>query len=198
MASSPNSSLNGGNSCGPSLSCPNGHKILESSSTHSPLANPTILRFRPERIFLLARSMSPLDCGWRTAAKHNLMPSSSQNSLNVSASNWVPLSIVSCLGTSNLHIIFCEKIFCTFLEVIASQGFCFDPLRKIFNCYHCKLQAAFCHWKWADEIHAPPSHWQNWGNILKCYWRTVASSSHPLHPWQVRTNSSTSLTIVSQ
>jgi hypothetical protein len=57
----------------------------------------------------------------------------SQKSLNVLASNCVPLSTVIAFGTSKRQIMFCKKNFCTVAEVIVAKGFASIHLEKYSN-----------------------------------------------------------------
>jgi hypothetical protein len=49
----------------------------------------------PVKMMPLAISTAPLDSGWYTEAKHNLMPKLKQNLLKSMMSNYLSLSIVT-------------------------------------------------------------------------------------------------------
>jgi hypothetical protein len=70
-----------------------------------------------------ALSTSPFDSGCLTDAKWTFVPIWLQNSLNVSASNYVPLSTVMAFGTPKRQTIFCQKNFWIVVEVIVAKGF---------------------------------------------------------------------------
>ena len=59
------------------------------------------------KILPLARSTTPLDCGWYTEAKASLVPMEKQKSLKSWLSNYLPLSTVSSDGTPNQQTMFC-------------------------------------------------------------------------------------------
>jgi hypothetical protein len=50
--------------------------------------------------------------------------------LNVSASNYVPLSTVIAFGTPKRQTMFCQKNFCIVAEVIVAKGFASIHLEK--------------------------------------------------------------------
>jgi hypothetical protein len=54
--------------------------------------------------------------------KHDLRANIVKNTLKRSESKCLPLSTVTYFGTSNLHIMFCQKNFLTTLEVIFTSG----------------------------------------------------------------------------
>jgi hypothetical protein len=58
------------------------------------------------------------------------VPIQLQKSLNVSASNIVPLSTVIAFGTLKRQTMFCQKNFCTVAEVIVAKGFASIHLEK--------------------------------------------------------------------
>ena len=45
-----------------------------SSSTHLPFGYSVMFFLTPEKVIPFALSIAPLDCGWYTEAKHNLVP----------------------------------------------------------------------------------------------------------------------------
>jgi hypothetical protein len=63
------------------------------------------------KILPLARSTTPLDCGWYTEAKTGLVPMELQNSLKFWLSNCLQLSTVSSDGTPKRQTMFCQKNF---------------------------------------------------------------------------------------
>jgi hypothetical protein len=63
------------------------------------------------KILPLARSTTPLDCGWYTEAKIGLVPMQKQKSLKSWLSNYLPLSTVSSNGTPKRQTMFCQKNF---------------------------------------------------------------------------------------
>jgi hypothetical protein len=98
------------------------HKTFGNSSTHFPFAKPCSLLAMPVKTIPFALSTVPFDWGWYTEAKWNLIPRSSQNCMNPSLSNYVPLSTVTSRGTPKRHMIFCHKNFWTFFDVILTNG----------------------------------------------------------------------------
>jgi hypothetical protein len=60
----------------------------------------------------------------------NFVPIRSQKSLNVLASNCVPLSTVIAFGTPKRQTMFCQKNLCTVAEVIMAKGFASIHLEK--------------------------------------------------------------------
>src|SRR5690348_13051830 len=77
-----------------------------------------------------ALSTSPFDSEYLTDAKWIFVPICSQNSLNASASNCVPLSTVIAFDTLKRQTIFCQKNFWTVTEVIVAKGFASIHLEK--------------------------------------------------------------------
>jgi hypothetical protein len=63
------------------------------------------------KILPLARSTTPLDCGWYTEAKTSLVPMEKQKYLKSWLSNGLSLSTVSSDGTLKWQTMFCEKNF---------------------------------------------------------------------------------------
>jgi hypothetical protein len=63
------------------------------------------------KILPLARSTTPLDCGWYIEAKTGFVPMDLQNSLKSWLSNYLPLLIVSSDGTPKRQTMFCQKNF---------------------------------------------------------------------------------------
>jgi hypothetical protein len=86
------------------------HTTLNNSSGHFPLGWLKIRFIIPVIIMPLALSTSPFDSGCLTDAKWIFVPIRSQKSLNVSASNCVPLSTVIAFGTPKRQTIF-RRIF---------------------------------------------------------------------------------------
>jgi hypothetical protein len=77
-----------------------------------------------------ALSTSPFDSGCLIDAKQIFVPIQPQKSLNVSASNCVPLSTVIAFGTPKRQTMFCQKNFCNVAEVIVAKGFASIHLEK--------------------------------------------------------------------
>jgi hypothetical protein len=63
------------------------------------------------KILPLARSTTPLDCGWYTEAKTGLVPTEKQKSLKSWLSNYLSLSTVSSDGAPKRQTMFCQKNF---------------------------------------------------------------------------------------
>jgi hypothetical protein len=78
------------------------------------------------KILPLARSTTPLDCGWYTEAKASLVPIEKQKSLKSWLSNCLPLSTVSSDGTPNQEFLGSLRCY---------RGYCprLDPLGKILD-----------------------------------------------------------------
>jgi hypothetical protein len=74
------------------------------------------------KILPLARSTTPLDCGWYTEAKASLVPMERQKSLKSWLSNYLPLSTVSSDGTPNRQTMFCQKNFWAVFDVIVDTA----------------------------------------------------------------------------
>jgi hypothetical protein len=70
------------------------------------------------KILPLARSTTPLDCGWYTEAKTGLVPMELQNSLKSWLSKCLSLSTVSSDGTPKRQTMFCQNIFWAVFDVI--------------------------------------------------------------------------------
>jgi hypothetical protein len=70
------------------------------------------------KILPLARSTTPLDCGWYTEAKIGMVPMEQQNSLKSWLSNCLSLSTVSWDGTPKRQTMFCQKNFWAVFDVI--------------------------------------------------------------------------------
>jgi hypothetical protein len=87
----------------------------------------------PIIIISFALSTNPFDSGCLTDAKWIFIPIRSQKSLNVLASNWVPLSMVIAFSTPKRQIMFCQKNLCTVTKVIAAKGFASIHLEKYFT-----------------------------------------------------------------
>jgi hypothetical protein len=76
-------------------------------SAHLPVLSSRSLFLMAVKILSLARSTTPLDCGWYTEAKIGLVPMERQKSLKSWLSNCLPLSTVSSDGTPNRQTMFC-------------------------------------------------------------------------------------------
>jgi hypothetical protein len=74
------------------------------------------------KILPLARSMTPLDCGWYIEAKTGLVPMELQNSLKSSLSNYLPLSTVSSDETPKRQTMFCQKNFWVVFDVMVETA----------------------------------------------------------------------------
>jgi len=97
------------------------HNIICSSSTQAPFLASRFV-FKICLIILLTASTYPLAWGWSTAVKLFWISSDSQNWMNCSLVNWVPLSVIIYRETPNLQIILSHVKFCTFaLEICASS-----------------------------------------------------------------------------
>jgi hypothetical protein len=82
-----------------------------SLSTHLPFLSSRSLFLMAVIILPLARSTTPLDCGWYTEAKASLVPIEKQKSLKSWLSNYLSLSTVSSDETLNRQTMFCQKNF---------------------------------------------------------------------------------------
>jgi hypothetical protein len=80
-------------------------------SAHLPFLSSISLFLMAVKTLPLARSTTPLDCGWYTEAKTGLVPMERQKSLKSWLSNYLPLSTVSSDGTPNRQTMFCQKNF---------------------------------------------------------------------------------------
>jgi hypothetical protein len=74
------------------------------------------------KIFLLAHSTTPLDCGCYTEAKTGLVPMEEQKSLKSWLSNYLSLSTVSSDGTPKRQTMFCQKNFLAVFDVIVDTS----------------------------------------------------------------------------
>jgi hypothetical protein len=74
---------------------------------HLPFLSSRSLFLIAVKILPLARSTTPLDCGWYIEVKASLVPMERQKSLKSWLSNCLPLSTVSSDGTPNRQTMFC-------------------------------------------------------------------------------------------
>ena len=100
----------------------NAHMTLGSWSAHLPFLSSRSLFLIALKILPLARSTTPLDCGWYTEANTALVPMELQNSRKSWLSNCLPLSTVSSDGTPNRQTMFCQKNFCAVFVVIVETA----------------------------------------------------------------------------
>jgi hypothetical protein len=98
------------------------HTTLGSWSAHLPFLSSRILFLMAVKILSLARSTTPLDCGWYTEAKTGLVPMEKQKSLKSWLSNCLPLSTVSSDRTPNRQTMFCQKNFWAVFDVIVDTA----------------------------------------------------------------------------
>jgi hypothetical protein len=87
-------------------------------SAHLPFLSSSSLFLMAVKILPLARSTTPLDCGWYTEAKTGLVPMEEQKSLKSWLSNCLSLSTVSSDGTPKRQTMFCQKNFWAVFDVI--------------------------------------------------------------------------------
>jgi hypothetical protein len=83
------------------------HMTSGNWSAHLPFLSSRSLFLMALKILPLARSMTPLDCGWYTEAKTSFVSMELQNSLKSWLSNCLPLSTVSSDGTPKRQTMFC-------------------------------------------------------------------------------------------
>jgi hypothetical protein len=95
---------------------------LGSWSTHLPFLSSRSLLLMAVKILSLARSTTPLDCGWYTEAKTSLVPMERQKSLKSWLLNYLLLSTVSSGGTPNRQTMFCQKNFWAVFDVIVDTA----------------------------------------------------------------------------
>jgi hypothetical protein len=102
-------------------------------SAHLPFFSSRSLFLMAVKILSLARSTTPLDCGWYTKVKTGLVPMERQKFLKSWLSNCLLLSTVSSDGTPNRQTMFCQKNFWAVFDVIC--GYCpgLDPLCEVFD-----------------------------------------------------------------
>jgi hypothetical protein len=93
-----------------------------SRSAHLPFLSSRSIFLIAVKILSLARSTTPLDCGWYTEAKASLVPMEKQKSLKPWLSNCLPLSTVSSDGTPNRQTMFCQKNFWAVFDVIVDTA----------------------------------------------------------------------------
>jgi hypothetical protein len=96
----------------------NAHMTSGSWSAHLPFLSSRSLFLIALKILPLARSTTPLDCGWYTEANTALVPMELQNSRKSWLSNCLSLSTVSSDGTLNRQMMFCQKNFYAVFAVI--------------------------------------------------------------------------------
>jgi hypothetical protein len=123
IASSPNRSLNGLNPVDLDTTVLWFQTTFINSSSHFPLGWLKIDFIIPFIIIPFALSTNPFDSRCPTDAKCIVVPIWLQKALKVSASNWVPLLMVIAFGTPKRQTMFCQKNFCTMVEVIVAKGF---------------------------------------------------------------------------
>jgi hypothetical protein len=82
------------------------------------------------KILPLARSTTPLDCGWYTKVKASLVPMEKQKSLKSWLSNCLPLSTVSLDGTLKQQTMLCQKNFWAVFDVIVDTALALIHLVK--------------------------------------------------------------------
>jgi hypothetical protein len=117
IALSPNRSLNGVKPVDLETVVLWFHTIFINSSSYFPLGWLKIDFIIPVIMISLAHSTNPFDSGCVTDAKCIFVPIWSQKALNVSASNWVPLSTMMAFGTPKRQTIFFQKKFWTVAKV---------------------------------------------------------------------------------
>jgi hypothetical protein len=88
-------------------------------SAHLPFLSSRSLFLIAVKILPLARSTTPLDCGWYTEAKAGLVPMERQKSW---LSNYLSLSTVSSDGTPNRQTMFCKNNFWAVFNVIVDTA----------------------------------------------------------------------------
>jgi hypothetical protein len=94
------------------------HTTSGNWSAHLPFLSSRSLFLMALKILPLARSTTPLDCGWYTEAKIGMVPMEQQNSLKSWLSNCLSLSTVSWDGTPKRQTMFCQKNFWAVFDVI--------------------------------------------------------------------------------
>jgi hypothetical protein len=83
------------------------HTTLGNWLVHLPFLSSRSLFLMAVKILPLARSTTPLDCGWYTEAKIGLVSMEKQKSLKSWLSNCLSLSTVSSDGTPKRQTMFC-------------------------------------------------------------------------------------------
>jgi hypothetical protein len=99
-------------------------------SAHLPFLSSRSLFLIAVKILPLARSTTPLDCGWYTEAKANLVAMKKQKSLKFWLSNYLQLSTMSSDGTLNQQTMFCQKNFWAVFDVIVDTALALIHLVK--------------------------------------------------------------------
>jgi hypothetical protein len=98
------------------------HTTSGNWSTHLPFLSSRSLFLMALKILALARSTTPLDCGWYKGVKTNLVPMEQQNSLKSWLSNYLPLSTMRSDGTPKRQTMFCQKNFWAVFDVIVETA----------------------------------------------------------------------------
>jgi hypothetical protein len=93
-----------------------------SRSAHLPFLSSRSIFLITVKILSLARSTTPLDCGWYTEAKASLVLMEKQKSLKSWLSNCLPLSTMSSDRTPNRQTMFCQKNFWAVFDVIVDTS----------------------------------------------------------------------------
>jgi hypothetical protein len=106
------------------------HTTSGSWSAHLPFLSSRSLFLMVVKILPLARSTTPLDCGWYTEAKTGLVLMEKQKSLKSWVSNCLPLSTVSSDGTPKRQTMFCQKNFWAVFDVIVDTALALIHLVK--------------------------------------------------------------------
>jgi hypothetical protein len=91
-------------------------------SAHLPFLSSRSLFLIAVKTLPLARSTTPLECGWYTEAKASLVSMDRQKSLKSWMSNCLSLSTVSSDGTPNRQTMFCQKNFWAVFDVIVDTA----------------------------------------------------------------------------
>jgi hypothetical protein len=122
MASDPYSRRKGVNSVGHHSVVFRAQTTSGSWSAHLRFLSSRSLFLMAVKILPLARSTTPLDCGWYTEAKTCLVPMERHKSLKSWLSNYLPLSTVSSHRTPNQQTMFCQKNFWAVFVVIVDTA----------------------------------------------------------------------------
>jgi hypothetical protein len=122
MASDPYNRRNGVNPVARHFVMFRAHTTSGSWSAHLPFLSSKSLFLMAVKILSLARSTTPLDCGWYTEAKTVLVSMEKQKSLKSWLSNCLSLSTVSSDGTPKRQTMFCQKNFWAVFDVIVDTA----------------------------------------------------------------------------
>jgi hypothetical protein len=122
MASDPYNRRNGVNPVARHSVVFRAHTTSGSWSAHLPFLSSRSLFLMAVKILPLARSTTPLDCGWYTETKTGLVPMEEHKSLKSWLSNRLLLSTVSSDGTPKRHTMFCQKNFWAVFDVIVDTA----------------------------------------------------------------------------